>query len=52
MKEVVRMINCIVDFWCRPVSIGDAMFITDLHEGVSSDDGDQTGKETGERTER
>lgn len=27
MKEVVRMINCIVDFWCRPVSIGDAMFI-------------------------
>lgn len=46
------MINCTVDFRCRPVSFGDAMFITDLHEGVSSDDGDQTGKETGERTER
>ena len=36
----------------RFFSFGDAMFITDLHEGVSSDDGDQTGKETGERTER
>lgn len=52
MKEAERMINCTVDFRCRPVSFGDAMFITDLHEGVSSDDGDQTGKETGERTER
>ena len=41
-----------VYFLCRPVSIGDAMFITDLHERVSSDDGDQTGKETGERMER
>ena len=52
MKRMVIMINRIVYFGCRPVSIGDAMFITDLHEGVSSDDGDQTGKETGERTER
>lgn len=52
MKEVERMINCTVDFRCRPVSMGDAMFITDLHERVSSDDGDQTGKETGERMER
>ena len=36
----------------RFFSFGDAMFITDLHERVSSDDGDQTGKETGERMER
>lgn len=52
------MINCTVDFRCRPVSFGDAMFITDLHEGVVPDvgeqngDGDQVGNETGERTEK
>jgi hypothetical protein len=27
MKEAERMINCTVDFRCRPVSFGDAMFI-------------------------
>ena len=45
----------------RFFSFGDAMFITDLHEGVAPDvesrgersgDGDQVGNETGERTER
>ena len=42
----------------RFFSFGDAMFITDLHEGVVPDvgeqngDGDQVGNETGERTEK
>lgn len=64
MKEVERMINCTVDFRCRPVSMGDAMFITDLHEGAvpdvgeqngdgnQVDDGNQFGNEAGERTEK
>lgn len=61
---MVRMINCVVDFWRRPVSMGDAMFITDLHEGAVPDvgeqngdgnqvgDGNQFGNEAGERTEK
>ena len=33
----------------RVFSFGDAMFITDLHEGAVPDGGDQAGKETGDQ---
>lgn len=62
MSEI--SINQMVYFLCRPVSIGDAMFITDLHEGAVPDVGEQNGdgnqvgdgnlfgNEAGERTEK
>ena len=46
------MINRTVNFGCRPVSMGDAMLITDLHEGEFSDDGEQAGEKTRERMEK
>ena len=48
----MQFVNYKCEVLGRNRHIGDAMFITDLHERVSSDDGDQTGKETGERMER